>query len=105
VQDVQSAELLHCAADCGLQTCLVGYVGADCDRAVAGEMRGLFAGCAADLRDRNASAFAREQDSRCATNAGPGTGDECHLAIEPSHCRSLRNCTPLSHSAGAGAKF
>ena len=76
VQYVQPAEVLHRGADRGLEAGIVGHIGADGDRAVAGEMRGFVAGGGVDVGDGDTCAFARKQEGGGSTDAGAGTGDE-----------------------------
>ncbi len=85
MEHVEPAELVDGGTDGRLQDVGVGDVGADCDRLVAGEMRGLLARREIDLGDCDPGAFAREQDSGGAADPGAGAGDESYLAREPRH--------------------
>ena len=85
MQDVQPAELVDRRADRPLEALRLGYVGADCYRTVAGEMRGLLARGGVDLGDCDLGALAREQDGGGAADPGARAGDEGDLAVQTRH--------------------
>ena len=64
VQHVEPAEFVDRRAERRLQAVGLGDVGADRDRAVAGEMRGFLARRGVDIGDRDLGALAREEDRR-----------------------------------------
>jgi hypothetical protein len=66
-------------ADRRLQTVGVGHVGLDCDRLIAGELRGFLPGPGIDLGNSYSGAFARKQDGGGAADPGARAGMKATL--------------------------